>query len=415
MFGSHLSIAGSMLNALRGAGALSMDTVQVFTKNQQQWKAKPLDPGMVGEWRAEVSRLGWGGGCRDDAGGLTRGRIVSHASYLINLASVRDELWRQSVDLMCDEIERCERLGIAFLVHHPGSFVGGDLEGGLANIARAYAELFRRTSGYGTMLCLEGTTGSGSHIGGDFAHLARLREMIASATGVPGRVGFCLDTCHLHAAGYDCSTRERALETIAAFDRACGLENLRVLHLNDSKGALGSRLDRHDHIGAGHVGGFCFDGVREAAKDGSPPLARSGFAAFVTHPAFAHIPKIMETPKDDPPESPPWDWVNVNRLRALAGLAPVPMPPAAGASPPRATPRPRSKPRSGASLRAGKRGSGAGARSRAGGVPTGRGERTRSAGPPAKNALEKRPRRLARAGDASKPARGRKKAARRSR
>lgn len=112
MFGSHLSIAGSMVNALHEAEKLSLDTVQVFTKNQQQWKAKPLDPTMVKEWSGEVKRLGWGD------------RIVSHASYLINLASANEELWEKSVTLMLDEIERCETLGIRYLVHHPGAAVG---------------------------------------------------------------------------------------------------------------------------------------------------------------------------------------------------------------------------------------------------------------------------------------------------
>lgn len=409
MFGSHLSIAGSMLNALTSAAALSMDTVQVFTKNQQQWKAKPLDPGLVRDWRAEVERLGWNAGCRDDSGGMTRGRIVSHASYLINLASVRDELWNQSVDLMTDEVERCEQLGIPFLVHHPGSFVGGDLETGLANIARAYAQVFLRTAGYKTILCLEGTTGSGSHIGGDFAHLARLREMIGAETGLPQRVGFCLDTCHLHAAGYDCSTREKAMETIAEFDRTCGLDHLRVLHLNDSKGALGSKLDRHDHIGAGHVGGFCYDGVCHTPKDGAPPLASSGFAAFASHPAFACVPKIMETPKDEPPVSPPWDFVNLNRLRVLAGLTPTTAP----AAPPA---KPASKAAKKAPVRPARTAKPAPSISSASTKRPARVPKpARAVRRPAKSAQKRRPKPPARAGDSPKPSRGRKKTRRRSR
>jgi deoxyribonuclease-4 len=295
VFGSHLSIAGSLVNALEEGERLGLDTVQIFTKNQQQWKAKPLDPGVVRDWRAGVDRLGWGG------------RTVSHASYLINLASVNDELWRKSVDLMTDEVERCEALGVAFLVHHPGSFVGSDLETGLSRIARAYAELFRRTPGYRTVSCLEGTVGAGSTIGGRFEELARLRAMIVDAAGQPGRVGFCLDTCHMHAAGYDLSRRAAAEGHLAQFERLCGPAHLRVLHVNDSKGAAGSKLDRHAHIGAGTIGG----------GPGTASLRASGFAAFVNHPRFASVPKILETPKEATKAGTPMDRINLGRLRRL--------------------------------------------------------------------------------------------------
>jgi deoxyribonuclease-4 len=316
MFGSHLSIAGSMVNALDEGASLGLDTVQVFTKNQQQWNAKPLDPGMVRDWRARVAALGWDHGCDDDRGGLSRGRIVSHASYLINLASVNPELWRKSVDLMTDEIERCEALGIPFLVHHPGSFVGADLGTGIANIARAYAELARRTPGYGTLLCLEGTAGAGSQIGGPFEHLSALRAAIVSAGFDSARVGYCLDTCHLHAAGHDLRTRRSAGEVLERFDALCGLEHLRVLHVNDSKGALGSKLDRHAQIGEGEI-----------ALDPAPEvLGQSGFAVFLNHPRLARIPKVLETPKGLGKGRVPFDTVNLNRLRALVGLAPVKAP-----------------------------------------------------------------------------------------
>jgi deoxyribonuclease-4 len=317
-----------MVNALREAEALGLDTVQVFTKNQQQWVAKPLDAGMVKEWLSELKRLGWDSGCADDGGGKSRGRVVSHASYLINLASVQDELWRKSVDLMVDEIERCEALSIPFLVHHPGSFVGGELEAGLRNIARAYKELFKRTKGYGVVSCLEGTTGSGSQIGGTFEHLATLRAMVIEETGEAGRIGVCLDTCHMHAAGYDCSTRALAKKAIAEFDRVVGLASLKCMHINDSKGKVGSHLDRHMEIGEGEVGGAT--AVTKAS------LARSGFAEVMTHPALRDMPKCLETPKGLRAGGE-WvsgggkgkvacDTVNVNRLRWLAGLEMVATP-----------------------------------------------------------------------------------------
>lgn len=294
MFGSHLSIAGNMSNALREAEGLGMDTVQVFTKNQQQWKVPPLSKDTVAEWKSEIARLGW------------QGRVVAHASYLINLASPNDELWEKSIGLMRVEIERCEELQIPFLVHHPGSSTTSSTEAGMVRIAAAYKRLFKDTAGYRTISCLENTVGSGANLGGPFEQLAELRARILEATGQPGaegRVGFCFDTCHAHAYGYDMASRKAGEETLEAFDRACGLENLKALHLNDSKGKLGSHLDRHEHIGEGEI-------CPKSLKD-------SGFAAVVNHPGLASIPKILETPKGDNPSGTPWDRVNLGKLRKL--------------------------------------------------------------------------------------------------
>lgn len=291
VFGSHLSIAGSMVNALHEGERLGLDTVQVFTKNQQQWKAKPLDPAMVREWRAELARLGW------------EGRTVSHASYLINLASPDNVLWRKSIDLMTDEIERCETLSIPYLVHHPGAYTTSTPAEGIARIGKAYAELFRRTKGYATVSCLEDTVGSGSNLGRTIEELALLRSAIVEATGEPARVGFCLDSCHLHAGGYDLSDRAAAARVIDEFNRVCGLKHLHVMHLNDSKAATGSRRDLHAHIGAGTIG--------------RKSLRRSGFAAIVNHPALARIPKILETPKGTTKAGTAYDTLNLRRLKRL--------------------------------------------------------------------------------------------------
>lgn len=322
MFGSHLSIAGGMHLALLEAEKLGLDTVQVFTKNQQQWKAPALTSDGVSAWKKELARLSWGD------------RTVSHASYLINLASGDDELWGKSIDLMTDEIERCSELSIPYLVHHPGSFVRSTLDQGLARIASAYKELFRRTKGVRVVSCLEGTAGSGSHIGGAFEHLRDLRAMIVSATGEEARVGFCLDTCHLLVAGYDVRTKASAAAVLEQFDAMCGLAHLKVWHLNDSKGKLASHLDRHEHIGLGFVAGEPAPHAKgkTKAKDAGPEavevarktLAASGFAAIVRHPAFANVPKILETPKEDAKvakvlaREQRWDVVNVGRLRSLA-------------------------------------------------------------------------------------------------
>lgn len=295
MFGSHLSIAGGMTNALHEAEGLAMDTVQVFTKNQQQWKVKPLEEGAISDWRAEVERLGW------------QGRTVSHASYLINLASPDDELWAKSVDLMTVEIERCEALGIRFLVHHPGAYTTSTPARGLARIAKAYDSLLKRTRGFDTVMCLEDTVGSGSNHGRTFEELADLRGRILDKAAEPDRVGYCLDTCHAHAGGYDLSTRQGGEEALDAFDNLCGLEHVKVLHLNDSKGECGSRKDRHAHIGEGTIGG----GTSHKS------LAASGFAAVVNRRALSNVPKIMETPKEETAAGTPMDRVNLRRLRKL--------------------------------------------------------------------------------------------------
>jgi deoxyribonuclease IV len=295
VFGSHLSIAGSMLNALDEAVKLKLDTVQVFTKNQQQWRAKPLDEGMVRDWNARLTELGW------------MDRTVSHASYLINLASPDDALWKKSIDLMCVEIERCEALSIPFLVHHPGAFTSSSREAGVGRIADAYTKLMGRTRGFKTVCCLENTVGAGSVMGREFEELALLRERIIENTGEADRVGFCFDTCHAHAGGYDMATRAGGEAVLAAFDRVCGLQHMRVVHVNDSIGDLDSRRDRHAHIGEGTIGG--------ATKHAT--LARSGFAAVVNRPELREVPKVMETPKGETDAGTPFDTLNLKRLKRL--------------------------------------------------------------------------------------------------
>lgn len=308
MFGSHLSIADGLANAARKADELGLDTVQVFTKNQRQWKVKPLDEHAADDWVAAITDLGWAG------------RTVSHASYLINLASPDDELWHKSIDLMTEEINRCERLEIPFLVHHPGAFTTSTAEEGLVRIAEAYRHLLRRTAGYATVMCLEDTVGSGSNMGRTFEELAALRELIVEKTGADHRVGFCFDTCHAHAGGYDMSGRASADAVLREFDTLCGLGHLKVIHLNDSIGDLGSRRDRHAHIGEGTIGGGTT----------SRSLLQSGFAAVVNHKALKNVPKILETPKEPTEAGTPMDVINLRRLRRLQN--PPPKRTAAGAA-----------------------------------------------------------------------------------
>jgi len=279
-----------MVNALREAQRLKFDTVQVFTKNQRQWRAPPLHPDVERDWLAELERLGW------------TDRTVSHASYLINMASPDAALRRRSIDLMREEIERCERLRIPWLVAHPGAHLSETERGAAAGrrrIAAAIAKLMERTRGYRTTLCLENVAGAGTTVGRTFEELAEIASDAADRSDeAAGRIGFCLDTCHALAAGFDIRTPRAAENVLEVFDEACGLDRLRVLHLNDSKGGLGSRKDRHEHIGDGRVG-------------------KAGFWTFVNNPVFADVPKILETPKGETPKGTPWDSVNLRRLRRL--------------------------------------------------------------------------------------------------
>jgi len=294
MYGSHLSIAGNMVNALHEAESLGLDTVQVFTKNQRQWKVKPLSDDVASDWLTKLSALGW------------TDRTVAHASYLINLASPDDALWEKSIDLMREELSRCDRLQIRYLVSHPGAHMGTGVDAGLDRIASAYVRILGERGSGNVILCLEDTAGAGTTLGTNFEELASLRKRIIKLTGrwSDSSVGFCLDTCHLLAAGYDLTSKAGARATIAEFDRVCGPANLRVWHLNDSRGERGSHRDRHEHIGDGNV-------------------AKSAFGVIVCDARFAQVPKILETPKGQTPKGTPWDTLNLRRLRKLADAKPA--------------------------------------------------------------------------------------------
>ncbi|MHC5004650.1 MAG: deoxyribonuclease IV, partial [Planctomycetota bacterium] len=207
--------------------------------------------------------------------------------------------------------ERCEALGIVCCVGHPGAHLGAapprgepldldappspDERAGIRRIARALDRLHRELPGYKAITCLETTAGAGSNLGSDFRQLAMIREAVAA----PERVAFALDTCHVTAAGYDMSTDAAARDVLQRWDERCGLRSLRVLHLNDSVGPRGSRLDRHAHIGEGTCGRACF-------------------RTIMNHRALAGVPKILETPKGQTEKGTPWDRVNIGRLKRLA-------------------------------------------------------------------------------------------------
>ncbi len=290
MFGSHLSIAGGMTNALAEARELHLQTVQVFTRNQQQWAAPPLAPETTAAFRSQLADLGFD-------------QVVAHDSYLINLATTDAELRQKSIAAFTHELERCEQLAIKYLVTHMGAHGGNGETVGISNIITALRQILFRASG-NTVICLETTAGQGTCLGYKFEHLAD----VMAGVGENSRLAVCLDTCHVLAAGYDITTEAGTEKMLAEFDRVIGLKYLRVMHLNDSKKPLGSRVDRHTHIGHGHVG-------------------LSAFAAICRNPQFMQIPKILETPKEMAPNGLPWDRNNLDVLIALTnGETPVLVP-----------------------------------------------------------------------------------------
>src|SRR5690242_6292841 len=216
-FGAHMSISGGLHKAFGQGERAGCDTIQIFSKNQQQWRGKPLIEQDIALFQAEQQRTGFG-------------PLIVHDSYLINLASPNDELWEKSIAAFEDELERCAALGIPYLVTHPGAHTGSGEEAGLQREAAALNRLFERGAGGDTMVLLENTAGQGSCLGYRFEHLARLIELIDRDE----RLGVCVDTCHTLAAGYDIRTPEAYAATFDEFDRLIGVDRIKVFHLNDS-------------------------------------------------------------------------------------------------------------------------------------------------------------------------------------
>ena len=277
-FGAHMSISGGLHKAFGHGERAGCDTIQIFSKNQQQWRGKALAEQDIALFRAEQQRTGLG-------------PVIVHDSYLINLASPNDELWEKSIAAFADELERCSALGIPYLVTHPGAHTGSGEEAGLRREATALNRLLDAGIGGDTLILLETTAGQGTCLGQRFEHLAYLIEQ----AGHPERIGVCVDTCHILAAGYDIRTPDASAATFAEFDRIIGIDRIKALHLNDSQKDLGSRVDRHADIGAGCVG-------------------LEGFRAIVNDPRFADLPMILETPKGDDLAE---DIENLSKLRGL--------------------------------------------------------------------------------------------------
>jgi deoxyribonuclease IV len=263
------------------------EALQIFAKNANQWRGRPLDDEEV---RAFRTRL--------DAAGISP--VVSHASYLINLATASPPLREQSIDAFVDELDRADRLGLLGVVIHPGTCTSGNEDEGLRRIAESIRRAFRARPRRKTMVLLEHTAGQGRTLGHRFEHLSTIIDRLS---GSP-RVGVCLDTCHLVASGYDIVSEEGYRETFEHFDRLVGFDRLKVFHGNDSKKPCASRVDRHEHIGRGCLG--------------TEPFRR-----LLHDPRFTHLPILIETEKSSRTTRPgdiavdPLDVMNLTTLRRL--------------------------------------------------------------------------------------------------
>lgn len=285
--GAHMSVAGGVSKAVQRARLHGCEALQIFTKNANQWKAKPLDPVEVRAFRAAV-----------DVSGLRP--VVSHASYLINMATTAPVLREQSTAAFADELDRADALGLHGVVIHPGTCTAGSEDDALLLIAESIRTALKARPRRRTMVLLEHTAGQGRTVGHRFEHLATILEHL---DGSP-RVGVCLDTCHLLASGYDISSEDGYRSTFDAFDHIVGLDRLEVFHGNDSKKPCGSRVDRHEHIGDGCLG---VEPFRRLLRD----------------PRFADLPMLIETAKSRGSERPnqivtdPYDERNLDTLRRL--------------------------------------------------------------------------------------------------
>ncbi len=281
ILGAHMSIAGGYHRAIERAADCGCNCVQLFTKNNNQWRAKEITPDEATRFRSVLADRQ-----------ITH--PIAHDSYLINLASPDPELWRRSVEAFVAELYRADLLGIPYVVTHPGAYTTSSEEVGLARVIEALDEIHCQTAGLGTMPLLENTAGQGSCLGWQFEQLGRILAGVRN----PDRLGFCFDTCHAFAAGYEFATPSQYRAMIRNLDDTVGLGQIRAFHLNDSLRPLGSRVDRHAHIGRGHMG---LEPFRRLLAD----------RRFRSVPMYLETPKEMEDGKD-------MDVINLGVLRGLA-------------------------------------------------------------------------------------------------
>jgi deoxyribonuclease-4 len=278
--GAHMSISGGVSNALDAAAAAQSNAVQVFTKNNRQWSGPPVDPEDVARWQEQMPALGIE-------------YAVSHASYLINLASPKDDLWEKSIHAHKDELQRAHAYAIPHVVLHPGAHTGSGEAAGLARIADALNRIHAETPDCAeTQTLLELTAGQGSTLGHTFEQLQAIMDGVEAKE----RVGVCIDTCHALAAGYDFRTAEGYAEMMATIEATIGVERVGCWHFNDSQHPVGSRKDRHEHIGEGEIG---LDGFRHILND----------------PRWDGVPMLLETPKGKDGDGK--DAANLAKLASL--------------------------------------------------------------------------------------------------
>lgn len=274
LLGVHCSVAGGLENAFAEAARLGIDTFQIFTRNQRQWKAKPISEEeknkFAAAWKQSEVKI-----------------IFSHCSYLLNLAAADSAAQKKATEALTEEVIRCTELGLSFCVLHPGAAGEQDMDTAMKRIARGLKEVLKNTSASKVKIALENTAAQGTSVGGTFENLKLIRDETGSE-----RISYCFDTCHAFAAGYETRTQAGIEDTLHQFDKVCGLTHLSAFHLNDSKGDLGLHLDRHDHIGKGKLRLIPF---RYIMKN------------------FPNIPKVIETEKEDD-----WDEKNLKTLRGLA-------------------------------------------------------------------------------------------------
>ena len=278
LLGAHTSIAGGVSTAIDRAQKLGFTAIQIFTKNNNQWKSKPLDETEINLFKTK----------------LTESNIkfvVAHDSYLINLCAIDKEMLNKSREAFIDELERCELLGIPHLNFHPGAHLGQGEEEGLKIIAESINLAHQKTPGYKVSSMIELTAGQGSSLGHRFEHISKIIDMIDQQE----RMTVCIDTAHIFAAGYDIIDPKNYKKVMKEFDEIIGLERLQCFHMNDSKKELGSRVDRHEHIGKGFIG-------------------LEGFSNIMNDKKLTHIPKILETPKSKEQLE---DLENLGRLKKL--------------------------------------------------------------------------------------------------
>lgn len=275
----HVSISGSIDRAVDNAVAMGCSAFQIFTRNPRGWAAKPLAVDDVANFKKKLA-----------SSNIDRFATVAHMPYLPNLSTPEEDPFAKSLSSLIDEIKRCGKLGIPFIVAHLGSHKGAGDKKGIEKLVKAFTKAAEDTDDNVTIL-LENTAGQKNSVGSDFDQLGSILEQLRPAK----RFGVCLDTCHAFAAGYDLRTEKNVSETFDKFNKAIGFENLKILHLNDSKGEIGCNIDRHEHIGLGHIG-------------------EEGLARVIHIINTKKIPIILETPIDERRD----DLGNLKKVKELA-------------------------------------------------------------------------------------------------